>query len=359
MPASTLAAEGCLPDLYIFQPGASPRTSDSAMSNVSFTARQASAAPRYVRRKRLGPPCSCVVEASTEKPEPAVLRVLARVQGLLQQGIRVTQRDLYYQLKGAEFPSPTQVSQALQDAVALLQVPRARLHVTCAGKGALGGAVHVRCRGLWIDVGSMRQGGGWPVPGDLDELLALDFQAPCARYLVVVEKDAVFQRLLEDGLHLRLPCILITARGMPDLATRVLVARLHEHFSELPVLGMADWNPAGCLILKAFKFGTKRLALEAAGYTVPGLQWLGPRLHHLADSVDPAQMQPLTNRDRALIRTLRTEPLLQALPEWLAELDAMDSKGVKCEIEALYPAVGGIVGFTETIARLMLQQDAV
>jgi hypothetical protein len=46
------------------------------------------------------------------------------------------------------------------------------------------------------------------------------------RYLLVVEKDAVFQRLAEDGLPDALPLVMVTAKGMPDLATRAFCSRL-------------------------------------------------------------------------------------------------------------------------------------
>jgi meiotic recombination protein SPO11 len=43
---------------------------------------------------------------------------------------------------------------------------------------------------------------------------------PGARFILVVEKDAVFQRLVEDRLFDELPCVIITGRGMPDIASR-------------------------------------------------------------------------------------------------------------------------------------------
>jgi DNA topoisomerase VI subunit A len=46
------------------------------------------------------------------------------------------------------------------------------------------------------------------------------------RYLLIVEKDAVFQRLAEDGLPDALPLVMVTAKGMPDLATRAFCSRL-------------------------------------------------------------------------------------------------------------------------------------
>jgi hypothetical protein len=46
-----------------------------------------------------------------------------------------------------------------------------------------------------------------------------------ARYILVIEKDAIFQRLAEDRLHERLPLVLVTAKGNPDLATRAFICR--------------------------------------------------------------------------------------------------------------------------------------
>ena len=46
-----------------------------------------------------------------------------------------------------------------------------------------------------------------------------------ARFILVIEKDAIFQRLTEDRLAERVPCVLVTAKGQPDLATRCVGGR--------------------------------------------------------------------------------------------------------------------------------------
>ena len=46
---------------------------------------------------------------------------------------------------------------------------------------------------------------------------------PNCRFVVIVEKDAVFQRLVEDGFAEHLSAILVTAKGMPDMATRAFL----------------------------------------------------------------------------------------------------------------------------------------
>jgi meiotic recombination protein SPO11 len=47
--------------------------------------------------------------------------------------------------------------------------------------------------------------------------------AQYATWVLVVEKDAIFQRLTDDRIWELLPCIIITARGMPDFATRIFL----------------------------------------------------------------------------------------------------------------------------------------
>lgn len=60
------------------------------------------------------------------------------------------------------------------------------------------------------------------------------FQNDCAmvyrlyRFVIIVEKDAVFQRLAAEGFPEATSSILVTARGMPDFATRFFLQMLAE-----------------------------------------------------------------------------------------------------------------------------------
>lgn len=41
-----------------------------------------------------------------------------------------------------------------------------------------------------------------------------------AVFILLVEKDAAFMRLAEDRFYKKYPCIIITAKGQPDVASR-------------------------------------------------------------------------------------------------------------------------------------------
>lgn len=67
----------------------------------------------------------------------------------------------------------------------------------------------------------------------LESILAVANSGFHCRYVVIVEKDAVFQRLVEEDFHLATSCILVTARGMPDMATRLFLQLLFQAYPDL------------------------------------------------------------------------------------------------------------------------------
>jgi meiotic recombination protein SPO11 len=74
----------------------------------------------------------------------------------------------------------------------------------------------------------------------------------------VTEKDSVFNRLAADRIHYNIPCILVTGRGMPDVATRFFVHYLHTHL-DIPVLGLFDYNPHGVAIMMNYMQGSAKM----------------------------------------------------------------------------------------------------
>jgi DNA topoisomerase VI subunit A len=61
---------------------------------------------------------------------------------------------------------------------------------------------------------------------------------------LLVEKDAAFMRLAEDRFYNKYPCIILTAKGQPDVATRMFLKRIQSEL-KLPVLGLVDSDPYG------------------------------------------------------------------------------------------------------------------
>jgi len=74
-----------------------------------------------------------------------------------------------------------------------------------------------------------------------------------ANFVLVIEKDAAFQKLLEENCPRALNCILVTGKGYPDVATRMLVKMLSERM-DLPVYVIVDADPFGVDIMLIYRY---------------------------------------------------------------------------------------------------------
>lgn len=305
--------------------------------------------------------------------------MLASSHAHLRRNEKVTQRGLYYLMSSTHshtsslFPDPATVNSALLDAVSLVAVSRRSLGVVAAPRGEVGGAMSIRegedapWRSLWDE---SRQ-----ISGDIAAIARWEFRGDF-RYCLVVEKHSVFHRLFaEERVHARLPCVVVTAKGFPDLATRAFLKRLQTTHPHVPFLGLVDWNPSGVLILGTYRVGAKTSSavLESSRYALE-LKWLGLRSTDLA--TNPARI-PLTDLDRAKARTmLRADGAMSDGPgddesadasterhqsARARELTAMCATGFKAEIESLCPGSCGGEGrsLSDYVVEKILRGDYV
>jgi DNA topoisomerase VI subunit A len=154
-----------------------------------------------------------------------------------------------------------------------------------------------------------------------------------ARYILVVEKECIFRRLVEDAVWARVPCVLVTGCGFPDLATRAFVYRLHTAL-RLPVLGLSDWNPFGLAIMACYRNGSRSMP-EANAFTVP-LRWLGLRHDDLeAFALPPSALQPMTAHDEARAGGLLRDPAIADDDGWAYEAGRFLARREKMELEGV------------------------
>jgi len=82
-------------------------------------------------------------------------------------------------------------------------------------------------------------------------------------FVLVVEKECVFHRLVEDGVHERARCAVVTGKGMPDLAARAATWRITAAFS-CPAVALTDCNPSGLSVALAYKLPCRATSLPSA-----------------------------------------------------------------------------------------------
>jgi len=283
---------------------------------------------------------------------------------------KVTQRELWYKLKPCGlFRKPVEVYERVLDVCGVLAAetgvncPREAVGIIAAGRGTITGAVSLVIAGVVLPLDDTVHA----LSGDPEECSAYQFIESRARCVLVVEKDTVFNRLVDDGFLHQVPCLLVTARGFPDLATRAFVQHASETL-DLPCLMFTDFNPFGMSLMLTYKHGSARFAMER--YFCPQLVWIGlssedvavlQRQHMMVNGnalidggradqsqprVDPLidEYQPFTARDRAtadglMHRTSDTQ-LLQEVTEMLRgarklEIEAIHSLGPSALVDFL------------------------
>lgn len=287
-------------------------------------------------------------------------RVAESSHNALSTKRKITQREVYYLHAGSGvFRSQADSNTALQLLSNISRVPRINLGFVTSARGLFCGSIGysfqdsmdaaqtVLGHGISHDHGQHAPEASFvlagtravSVPSDYltTELLLSTEHLPekaQPKFILVVEKECIFQRLAEDRFFDKHPCVLVTAKGMPDIATRAFVWRCHTQL-KLTVLGLSDWNPYGLGIMLAYKSGGGARGSESTAFNVP-LRWLG--LHHAhADRFDvPASAwQELTHRDMSRARGLLEHPSVQWHESYAEELHAMLRSDGKLELEAL------------------------
>ncbi|XP_072657624.1 meiotic recombination protein SPO11 isoform X18 [Canis lupus baileyi] len=195
-------------------------------------------------------------------------------------------KDIYY-TDSQLFGNQTVVDNIINDISCMLKVPRMSLHIAVA------------------------------VPSNIQGIRNLITDA---KFLLIVEKDATFQRLLDDNFCNRMsPCIMITGKGVPDLNTRLLVKKLWDTF-HIPVFALVDADPHGIEIMCIYKYGSMAMSFEAHNLTVPAIRWLGllpsdiKRLNIPRDT-----LIPLTKRDQMKLDSVLKRPYVTCQPFWRKE----------------------------------------
>ncbi|OCT62417.1 meiotic recombination protein SPO11 isoform X2 [Xenopus laevis] len=260
-----------------------------------------------------------------------MLKVLSVIYRLVQSDTYATKRDIYYndvQLYGSQ----TVVDNIISDLSCMLKIPRINLHILSTSKGCVAGD-------LWFtaeDGNKVYCGGSSSavlVPINVEGIRNLSTQA---KFILIIEKDATFQRLLDDNFCSRSgPCILITGKGVPDLNTRLLTRKLWDSF-HIPIFTLVDADPYGIEIMCIYKYGSISMSYEAHHLTVPAISWLGLLPSDLERLFIPKDaLIPLSAMDQRKLLSIQKRPYISCQPIWKREIEKMAASGRKAEIQAL------------------------
>ncbi len=258
---------------------------------------------------------------------------------LIDAGKTTSIRDLYYitkhtigETKQNTFEEQDESDPIIEDIEVAVDALREELHLFASRKGSMVGPITIRDTGDTIDLRRMGSG-GWAVPSIVEENV-IEFVRHEAKYVLLIEKDAVWTRFNEDKFWKRERCVILQGGGQPPRGVRRLVQRLHAEL-KLPVYVLVDNDPWGFYIYSVMKQGSINLAYESMRMAVPGARFIG------LSSFDKEAYQLPVNvairmdeGDEARARQMLAYPWFKA-KQWQKEIGEMLRSGLKFELEAL------------------------
>ncbi len=229
----------------------------------------------------------------------------------------------------------------IRDLEVLIDMLREEMLILSKEKGKVVGDMRIKSGDDIIDLSKMGHG-AYSIEPTPD---FIEFKDVNAEFVLVIEKDAVFQQLHRAGFWKKYKALLITSAGQPDRATRRFVRRLSDELG-LPIYILTDADPYGWYIYSVFKVGSITLSYESERLATPSARFLGVSMVDIFGS-DKLKKKPyLTEAERKNYIIKATDTDIKRAKElksyewfrtkrWLEEINIFLKKKAKLEIEAL------------------------
>ncbi len=271
------------------------------------------------------------------------LAIAAQIKKNLEQRKHTALRGLFYQLKrtlGEDleedlFSEQSESNPLIEDLEAALQLKREDFHINADRKGFVAGPMKIIDRDGGeeniIDLTKMGRS-GWSIPSDVDN--DIEISDVKADYVLVVEKDAIWQRLNEDRYWRRENCLLLTPKGQSTRGTRRLLRKLAD--LGLPIYCFMDCDAWGWYIYWTIKTGSMNLAYLGKDFAVPEAKFIGVTM---SDIEEFSFLKQLTIKakevDLKRAEEMLSYPWIAKSEDWVRELKLVLKTKKKLEQDAL------------------------
>ncbi|MCK4319663.1 DNA topoisomerase IV subunit A [Candidatus Micrarchaeota archaeon] len=283
------------------------------------------------------------LNAGQAKTFMQTVAVANKTKKFIEEDLHTSIRGLYYQLKfslGEEldeslFAEQTESNALIEDLEVALHIKREDLNLTTDRKGVVAGALKIvdKFAGEETVIDGTKQGrSGWMIPSDVDN--GMEFVDVKADYVLVVEKDAMWQRLNEDRFWKKENCILVTPKGQASRGTRRLLRKLAD--KGLPVYVFTDCDAWGWYIYWTIKTGSINLAYLGRDFAIPEARFLGVTMKDI-EEFDFLKKLTLKAKEVDLKRAseMLKYPWINKHKEWVEELEKVLETKKKIEQDAL------------------------
>ncbi|MEM4239764.1 MAG: DNA topoisomerase IV subunit A [Candidatus Woesearchaeota archaeon] len=256
---------------------------------------------------------------------------------LLDLAKHASLRDVFYMAKRTLPGTNTNLvdeqsesDNAIEDMELISGFSREQLNINANKNGSVAGHVVIEDKGDTIDWSKMGSG-GWSIPSNVEDI---KFKKVDAKYVLYMEKAAVWERLHEDKFWDKHKCIIMSSQGQTTRGIRRLLQRLSTEHS-LPIYVLCDYDPYGVYIYSVLKFGSINLAHMTQTLTLPNAKYLGIT----SDDIDKYNLKKhfikLKDVDISRLKQIAEYDWFKNNKVWQREFKMMKAFGAKAEIQAL------------------------
>ncbi len=265
------------------------------------------------------------------------IEVAAICKSLLGVGKHASLRDVFYMAKRT-IPNTKinivddqkETDKVIEDLELITDFSRENLHVNANKMGSVAGKVVIEDSGDTIDWSRLGSG-GWSIPSNVEEI---KFKKVEAKYVVYMEKAAVWERLHEDRFWNKQNCIIMSSQGQTTRGIRRLLQRLsNEH--DLPIYVLTDGDIYGFYIYSVIKYGSISLAHMAEEMAIPSVKFLGVSMDDIVKYDLKKHFIKLTEQDNARIKQMQAYEWFAKHKDWQRQFKMMKEFGAKVEIQSL------------------------
>jgi DNA topoisomerase-6 subunit A len=271
------------------------------------------------------------------------IAVAAKCKKFKDENLHTSIRGLFYQLKftlGEDieeelFEEQTESNDLVEDLEVSLSVKREDLNLSTDRKGVVAGPMKVvdKFAGDKSIIDCTKQGrSGWMVPSDVDN--GMEFIDVDADYVLVIEKDAMWQRLNEDRFWQKENCIIVTPKGQASRGCRRLIRKLADQ--KLPIYCFMDSDAWGWYIYWTIKTGSMNLAYLGEDIATPEAKFIGVSMSDL-ERYDFLKKLTIRAKEVDIKRAeeMLGYPWIAQHEEWVKELKTVLELKKKLEQDAL------------------------
>jgi len=267
---------------------------------------------------------------------------------LLGTGKHSSLRDVFYMVKRTVpgtnvnlVDEQTESDKAIEDLEVITNLSREQMHVNANKNGSVAGKVIIEDRGDVIDWSKLGSG-GWSIPSNVEEI---KFKKVDAKYILYMEKAAVWERLQEDKFWESHKCIIMSSQGQTTRGIRRLLQRLYEEHN-MPIYVLTDFDCWGFYIYSVIKYGSIALAHMSEKLTIPGVKFLGITADDVIKYDLKRHFIKLNDQDLSRMKQVSEYDWFKDNKDWQRQIKMMKDFGAKVEIQSL--SAKGISFISET-----------